>query len=458
VNSIHLHLDPALNRLEPEGYWLLVGKHEIHLTAASPSGIFYGTQTLRQLLPTAIFKTTPCPEMKWIIPGVEIEDAPRFAWRGVLLDVGRHFMPKDFILRMLDLLALHKMNTFHWHLTEDQGWRIEIKKYPRLTQVGARRKETLVGHANDSTQNKKFDGIPHQGFYTQAEIREVVEYARQRFITIVPEIEMPGHIQAALAAYPELGNTSQLLEVGTTWGINHHICNVEAGTIQFMQAVLSEVLDLFPGQYIHIGGDEVPTGEWRESPAAQKRLKELGLADETQLQGYFLRCMESFLHEHGRKLIGWDEILEDNLSREAAIMSWRCNGSDAIAANQDRQVVVASEKDLYLDHYQLQDKSQQPLAFGGYTPLSQVYQFEPVSAEILDENRKQILGVQAQLWSEYIPTPARMEYMAFPRLCAVAEIAWTNPKRKDYANFIQRLSRHEPRLDGLQVQYCQQNE
>ncbi len=361
-------------------------------------------------------------------------------------------------MRFLDLLALHKINTFHWHLTEDQGWRIEIKKYPRLTAIGAWRKETLAGHLDDPAKPRKFDGVPHGGYYTQEEIRQVVEYARQRFITIVPEIEMPGHAQAAIAAYPELGNTGQKLEVGTIWGVNRHVCNVEEGTIRFMQAVLAEVLGLFPGKFIHIGGDEVPTDEWRASPAAQKRVKELGLADETQLQGYFLRRMDSFIQENGRRLIGWDEILEDGLSPSAAIMSWRCNGSDVAAANAGRDIVVASSDDLYLDYYQLRDRHEQPLAIGGYTPLSKVYRFEPISKEIADDKRGHILGVQAQLWSEYIPAPAQVEYMAFPRLCALAEIAWTAPERKDYPGFFRRLALHQRRLENLEVNFCRRIE
>ena len=456
-NTIHLRLDADLARLGPEGYRLVVDNRTINVTASAPAGIFYAAQTLRQLLPEAIFKPLPTPGQKWDILAVEIEDSPRFAWRGAMMDVGRHFMPKEFILRFIDLMALHKLNTFHWHLTDDQGWRIEIKKYPRLTEVGAWRKETLIGHFNDPAP-RKFDGISHGGFYTQQEIREVVEYAQRRFVTILPEIEMPGHTQAAIAAYPELGNTGEQLEVGLLWGINRQVCNVEENTIQFMQSVLSEVLELFPGPFVHIGGDEVLTDEWRESPAAQKRLKELGLSDEAQLQGYFLRRMEDYLRAHGRRLIGWDEILGDGLSQSAVIMSWRGNGSDADAANAGHDVVTASSGDLYLDYYQLQNEREQPLAIGGYTPLSKVYQFEPMAESILAANRKHILGVQAQLWSEYIPTPARMEYMAFPRLCALAEIAWTPPQGKDYTGFVQRLARHQRRLDGLKVNYCKKIE
>ena len=457
-NTIYLHIDPGLTRLGPEGYRLVVGVHRVDAAAASPAGIFYATQTLRQLLPVAIFNSTPVSEVKWVIPSVEIEDAPRFSWRGALLDVGRHFMPKEFVLRFIDLLALHKMNIFHWHLTDDQGWRMEIKKYPRLTEVGAWRKETLVGHARDSAQGKEFDGMPHGGYYTQDEIREVVAFARRRFVTIVPEIEMPGHTQAAIAAYPELGNAPQPLEVSPTWGISPHVCNLDESTILFMQAVLGEALELFPGQYIHIGGDEVLVDEWCASAKAQKRLKELGLSDEAGLQSYFLQRMDKFLAEHGRKLVGWDEILDDDLSQNATVTSWRCNGSDVAAANAGRDVIVASEQDLYLDHYQLQDSQKQPLAFGGYTPLSRVYQFEPVSKEIVVEKRRHILGLQAQLWSEYIPTPSQMEYMAFPRLCALAETAWTNPERKDYSGFLRRLLLHKHRLAGLKVNYCEEIE
>jgi hexosaminidase len=457
-NAILLRLDPDLTRLGLEGYQLVAGSHSVEITAPAPAGVFYGLQTLRQLLLETIFSQTPLPEQKWDLPCVEIEDAPRFPWRGTMLDVGRHFMPKEFVLRFIDLMALHKLNLFHWHLTDDQGWRIEIKKYPRLTEVGAWRKESLVGHYNDSIDHPKYDGIPHGGFYTQDEIREVIEYARQRFITILPEIEMPGHAQAIIAAYPELGNTSEPLDVYKTWGINRHICNIEESTIQFMQDVLREVMDLFPSKLIHIGGDEVLTDEWRESPAAQKRMKELGLLDEHQLQSYFLRRIEDFLSAHGHRLVGWDEILEDGLSPTAVVMSWRCNGSDAEAANSGRDVIAAPYESVYLDYYQLQNKNEQPLSIGGYTPLSKVYQFEPVAESVSEQNRAHILGVQAQLWTEYMPTPTHVEYMAFPRLCALSEIAWTNPAQKNYADFIQRLVHHQNRLDNLKVNYCKKNE
>jgi len=457
-NAIHLRLAPGLEKLGTEGYRLTVREQVVNISASTPAGVFYGLQTLRQLLPEAIFSAATLPGQDWAIPCVEIEDAPRFGWRGTMLDVGRHFMPKEFVLRFIDLMALHKLNLFHWHLTDDQGWRIEIKKYPRLTEVGAWRTETLVGHYNDSTDHPKYDGVPHSGFYTQDEIREVVEYAQKRFITILPEIEMPGHAQAVIAAYPKLGNINEPLEVYKTWGINRHICNVEEGTIRFMQDVLSEVMDLFPGKLIHIGGDEVLTDEWRKSPAAQKRMKELGLSGEHQLQSYFLRRIEEFINARGHRLVGWDEILEDGLSPSAVVMSWRCNGSDAEAANAGRDVIAAPYESVYLDYYQLENKNEQPLAIGGYTPLGKVYQFEPLPESVSAQNQAHILGVQAQLWTEYMPTPTQVEYMAFPRLCAVSEAAWTVPQKKDYTDFVQRLARHENRLDLLKVNYCKKFE
>ncbi|HXG65660.1 MAG TPA: beta-N-acetylhexosaminidase, partial [Blastocatellia bacterium] len=365
ANSIILRIDPALSRLGDEGYRLEVTPQRVMIRAPKAAGAFYAVQSLRQLLPPAVYAKSAQKGVAWSMPCVSIEDYPRFPWRGAMLDVGRHFMPKEVVLKFIDLLALHKMNTFHWHLTEDQGWRIEIKKYPKLTQVGAWRKETRVGHENDK---KGFDGKPHGGFYTQAEIREVVAYARQRFINIVPEIEMPGHAQAAIAAYPELGNTGEKLEVSTVWGVHKNVFNVNEKTILFLQDVLTEVLALFPGKFIHIGGDEVPKDQWQASPQAQARIKELGLKDEHELQSYFIRRMDEFLTKRGRRLIGWDEILEGGLAPGATVMSWRGDKGGIAAARAGHDVVMAPNTHTYFDYYQAGPEGE-PLAIGGMLPL-----------------------------------------------------------------------------------------
>lgn len=341
-NTISLKLDASLARLGDEGYVLDVTPRRVTIRAPREAGIFYGVQTLRQLLPPPIFSSRAQPAVDWIIPGVHVEDQPRFRWRGAMLDVSRHFMPKDFVLSFIDVLALHKLNTFHWHLTDDQGWRIEIKKYPRLTQVGAWRKETRLGHERRSAHG--FDKMPHGGFYTQREIRDVVEYARQRHITVVPEIEMPGHAQAAIAAYPELGVTGEPREVWGRWGINANIFNPGEKTILFMQDVLSEVVELFPSQFIHVGGDEAIKDQWKASAEVQARLKELGLKDEHELQSYFIRRMDTFLTSKGRRLIGWDEILEGGLAPGATVMSWRGVKGGITAAKSGHDVVMAPQR------------------------------------------------------------------------------------------------------------------
>ncbi|MBM3789241.1 MAG: beta-N-acetylhexosaminidase, partial [Acidobacteria bacterium] len=317
-NAIELKLDAGLRRLGDEGYRLRVTDRKVEIRAPRPNGLFYGIQTLLQLLPAAVFRRGPVAGATWRIPAVEIEDYPRFPWRGGHLDVGRHFMPKEFVLKYIGLLALHKLNVFHFHLTEDQGWRMEISKYPKLTEVGAWRKDTML-----TVRPPTFSGQPHGGFYTQDDLREIVAFAADRFVTVVPEIEMPGHAQAAIASYPELGNTGERLEVGTSWGVIENVFNVEESTIRFLQDVLEEVMAVFPGRFIHIGGDEVPKKQWKESAGAQARMKELGLQNEEELQSWFIRRMDEFLTSKGRRLIGWDEILEGGLAPGAAVMSWR---------------------------------------------------------------------------------------------------------------------------------------
>lgn len=449
---VEFRIDPALSQLGKEGYILQVSPTLVLAKAAAPNGAFYALQSLRQLLPVALDSATPTAA-DWSLPCVEIQDQPRFSWRGSHMDVGRHFMPKAFVLKYLDVMARYKLNTLHWHLTEDQGWRIEIKKYPRLTEVGAWRKQTMVGHFEGIFEGLTYDGIPHGGYYTQDEVREVVAYARERFINVVPEIEMPGHSQAAIAAYPELGNTGKALEVAEVWGIYEPIYNANESTLLFLQDVLTEVMALFPSEFIHIGGDEAPKKQWQESPAAQARIRELGLKDEDELQSYFIRRMDQFLTAHGRRLIGWDEILEGGLAENATVMSWRGEAGGIAAANAGHDVVMAPTQYTYFDNYQSMDYDNEPLAIGGYVPLDVVYEYNPIPADIAPDKAHHVLGTQGQLWTEYIKTPEHLEYMAFPRLIALAETAWTPMDIKEYDAFLARLKMELSRLDLLKVNY-----
>lgn len=433
-------------RLPSEAYELAVAPGRIQLTAASEAGLFYAGQTLRQLLPVEIFDQDH-HAMDWTIPCVHITDAPRFGWRGAHLDVARHFMPLAFLKKFVDGLALHKYNVFHLHLTEDQGWRIQIKKYPLLTELGAWRETTRTGHERDA--DRSFDNKRHGGFYTADQLRELVAYAAARHITIVPEIEMPGHAQAAIAAHPELGNVPEELDVMPNWGISKHVFNAEEGTILFLQDVLAEVLDIFPGKYIHIGGDECPKDEWKSSPKMQARIKELGLGDEYELQSYFIRRMDTWLGARGRVLVGWDEILEGGLADSATVMSWRGEAGGIAAARAGHDVVMAPNTYTYFDYLQSVDKASEPLAIGGFLPLETVHGYEPIPKELTPQEASHVLGTQFQLWTEYMPVPEHVEYMTYPRACALAEVAWSMQSRPSYADFLQRLAVHEARLDKL---------
>ena len=446
--ALRLALNAELAHLGKEGYTLKVSQEAVEIQALAPVGVFYGAQTLRQILPTEIFSATPV-QRAWQVPELAIEDTPRFPWRGVMLDPARHLFPKQEILKFIDLLALHKMNILHLHLTDDQGWRIEIKQYPRLTEVGAWRKETVVGHA---LQPQGYDGTPHGGFYTQDELREIVAYAAARWITVVPEIDLPGHAQAAIAAYPELGVTGQPVEVATTWGIHPYLYNPDEQTLQFLRNVLSEVIDIFPGPFLHIGGDEAIKDQWEASPSVQARIRELELKDEHELQSWLLKRMEAFLAQHGRKLIGWDEILEGGLPQGATVMSWRGMDGGIAAAQAGHHVVMAPQTHVYFDHYQAHEPGE-PLAIGGYSPLSHVYAFDPIPEELTPEQARLVLGSQGTLWSEYIASVEHLEYMAFPRLIALSEVTWSPRERRDFASFCQRLATHEARLTHLQVNF-----
>ncbi|MCK6618496.1 MAG: beta-N-acetylhexosaminidase [Cyclobacteriaceae bacterium] len=436
---VKLEINTETNH-HPEGYRLTVNQNGITIQAGTAAGLFYGVQSFIQLAADAKQ-----------IPFVEIEDQPRFAYRGLHLDVGRHMFPVDFIKKYIDLMARFKFNRFHWHLTEDQGWRIEIKKYPKLQQIAAYRKETVVGHAGKS---KVYDGTPYGGYYTREEIKDVVEYARQRFITIIPEIELPGHSQAALAAYPELGCTGGPYEVATTWGVFENVyCAGKEETFNFLQDVLDEVVELFPSEYIHIGGDECPKASWKKCKHCQSRIKKEKLKDEHELQSYFIQRIEKYLNSKGRQIIGWDEILEGGLAPNATVMSWRGEAGGIEAAKQKHRVIMTPGNWCYFDHYQ-DTTATEPLAIGGFTPVREVYSYEPIPPQLTAQEATLILGAQANLWTEYIKTPAHAEYMAYPRACALAEVVWSDANSRDYANFVKRLKANRWLLDDLQVNYA----
>jgi hexosaminidase len=420
--------------LAPEAYLLTITQKGVLIQGGSPQGVFYGVQSLLQLIQQQSTGALPVE-----IPCVHIEDKPAFAYRGLLLDVGRHLFPVEFIKKYIDILAQYKMNRFHWHLTEDQGWRIEIKQYPKLQEIAAYRDQTLVGHLRESP--RVYDGKRYGGYYTQEEVKEIVQYAQDRFITIIPEIEMPGHAQAALAAYPELSCTGEDIKVKTEWGVSEEVYCPTEETFTFLENVLSEVMELFPSKYIHIGGDECPKTRWKESAFCQDLIQREDLEDEEGLQSYFIQRIEAFLNQNGRQIIGWDEILEGGLAPNATVMSWRGEEGGIQAAREGHDVIMSPTSHCYLDYYQSQHPDE-PLAIGGFLPLEKVYQYHPVPEALTEEEAKFILGVQGNLWTEYITTPEKAEYMAFPRALALAEVAWTQQDNKDQNGFIQRLEEH----------------
>lgn len=455
-NSIDLLIDDSTpvpdgqNVPKPtERYYLRVSNTRVVITSPTGQGLVYGIQTMRQLLPPQSISSEQVDDVEWAIPAVEIFDYPQFQWRGLHLDVGRHMFPVEFIKKFIDLLSFYKFNTFHWHLTEDQGWRIEIKKYPKLTEIGSQRAETPIPE-----NRHQGDGVPYGGFYTQDEVREVVAYAAERHITVVPEIEMPGHSVAVLAAYPELGCLGEGYEVRTRWGIADEVfCAGNDDVFELLENVLTEVLELFPGEFIHIGGDECPKVYWETCPKCQARIKAEGLADEHELQSWFIRRMEKWLNEHGRRLIGWDEILEGGLAPNATVMSWRGSQGGIDAANAGHDVVMSPNTYCYLDYYQGEDVDNEPAAIGGYLPLKNVYQFEVIPADIAPDKAHHILGGQGNVWTEYIPTSEQVEYMAYPRAIAISEVVWTHPDDRDYDAFEARLKKHLPYLEALNVNY-----
>ena len=434
--AVHLRIDQTVDSLGDEGYALTVDAGGVVIVGATSNGLFYGIQTLRQLIVQARYDTTRTAASGGArIPALQIHDRPRFRYRGMHLDVGRHMFPVSFIKKYIDTISMYKFNTFHWHLTEDQGWRIEIKKYPLLTEVGGFRKETMVEQNFDPYVG---DGTPYGGSYTQDEIREVVAYAAERYVTVIPEIEMPGHAKAALTAYPELACTDGPFEVRTTWGVDEDIYCPTETTFSFLEGVLTEVVELFPSEYIHIGGDEAPKQRWEESEAAQEVIRREGLADEHELQSYFVRRIERFLRDRGRRIIGWDEILEGGLAPGATVMSWRGVDGGIAAAQQGHDVIMTPTSHVYFDYYQA-DADDEPLAIGGFLPLEKVYSFEPVPSQLNERESQHVLGAQGNVWTEYMKTSDYVEYMAFPRALALAEVVWSPKSVKNWRNFAARL-------------------
>ncbi|MDD7561626.1 MAG: family 20 glycosylhydrolase [Parabacteroides sp.] len=420
----------------PEAYQLKVDANQVVISSPSEAGVFYGIQTLRKAVDVAEGSNVE-------LPAVEIKDQPRFGYRGMMLDVGRHFFSMDEIKTYIDMMALHNINRFHWHLSEDQGWRIEIKKYPKLTEIGSMRKETVIGH-----NSGKYDGKPYGGFYTQEQAKEIVAYAAERYITVIPEIDLPGHMQAALAAYPELGCTGGPYEVWTQWGVSDNVlCAGNDQTIQFIKDVLAEIVEIFPSEYIHVGGDECPKVKWSTCPKCQARIKALGLKSdnkhtkEERLQSYVIHEAEEFLNSKGRKMIGWDETLEGGLAPNATVMSWRGEAGGIEAAKQHHDVVMTPNTYLYFDYYQSKDTETEPMAIGGYLPIERVYSYEPMPKSLSPEEQKYIVGVQANLWTEYIPDFKQVQYMVLPRMAALCESQWCAPEKKNYEAFLQRVSR-----------------
>jgi hexosaminidase len=439
VGDILLTTAGANPDLGAEGYALSVKPEIVVIRANQPAGLFYGVQTFRQLVVPGVAN----------IAAVDIIDSPRFPWRGIMLDVGRHLYSLDFIKRLIDILALNKLNVLHWHLTEDQGWRIEIKKFPRLTEIGSRRSASPVPGDHET-----LDGKPYGGYYTQVDVKEIVSYAASRYITVVPEIEMPGHSLAALAAYPELGCTGGPYQVRTYWGIEKDVyCAGNEQVYTFLTDVLDEVFALFPSMFIHIGGDECPKERWEQCPKCQDVIHRNHLADEHELQSYFIRRIEAFIQSRGRRLIGWDEILEGGLAPNASVMSWRGVEGGIQAIKQGHDVVMTPTNHCYLDYYQSEEINQEPPAICGYLPLEMVYAYEPIPVECNPEEAKHILGTQGNLWTEYIPTPEQAEYMLFPRACALAEVGWSKPEVRNYSDFRRRLAYFLPILHRMGVNY-----
>ena len=469
TNVIFLGIDEDGSHSK-EGYKLIVNELGMEAKANTGAGLFYAVQSIIQLLPTS-----GASGLADGVPSVSIVDTPAFGYRGVMLDAGRHFWPVEYVKEFIDYLALHKINNFHWHLTEDQGWRIEIKKYPLLTRVGSKRNGTIIGRYPGKGNDNKEDG----GFYTQKEVKEVVAYAAERFINVVPEIEMPGHASAAIAAYPWLScfpkektvipdnmiseKTKQgqaaggIKYVQETWGVfNDVYCAGNDSTFRFVEDVLNEVVKLFPSKIFHIGGDECPKENWKRCPSCQHRMASLGLKDEHELQSYFIQRVEKLLAAHGKSLIGWDEILEGGLAPNAMVMSWRGEKGGIEAANQGHYVIMTPNSHFYMDHKQR--RNEDSVTIGGYSPLQRVYSYHPIPNAISHDKRGYILGAQANLWTEYVGNTAKLEYMLFPRMAALSEVLWTIPEKKSWENFRQRINTQEQRYQLWKINYAREVE
>ncbi|HEV2640735.1 MAG TPA: beta-N-acetylhexosaminidase [Actinocrinis sp.] len=449
-NAISFRL--AAHDLGAEGYRLSVRPGEVTVEAGGPAGAFYAAQTLRGLLPPAAYRRSAIGGQTWRLPCGTVADTPRFGWRGVMLDVARHFLPKQDVLRFIDLAAMHKLNMLHLHLTDDQGWRIEIRRYPKLTEVGGWRRESPLGDRRRGLA----DGRPHGGYYTQDDLREIVAYAADRYITVLPEIDVPGHTRAAIAAYPELGNVDLPdcpadPEVATTWGIHDQVLNAEQATVDFLCHVFDEVMDLFPGRWIGVGGDECPTAEWAASPRARARMSELGLTGPDEIRGWYTARLAEHLARNGRTLFGWDEICEVDLPPGAVVASWRGVDGAVTAAGQGHEVVLCPEEQVYLDYRQA-DGADEPIPVGTVSSLAHVHAFDPVPAALGPEGARHVLGAQSNIWTEHMDSARVIDYMAFPRLCAFAETVWTGPGQ-DHQGFLRRMGDHEQRLDALGVEY-----
>ncbi len=467
--AIQLKLDTSI--LEDEGYTVSVTSQKIIVAGKTAKGVFYGIQTLRQLLPTAKVSTK-----NFTIPAVKIQDYPRFSYRGMHLDVGRHIFPLDFIKKYIDLIAMHKMNTFHWHLTEDQGWRIEIKKYPKLTEIGSKRYGTIKGRFHKEAGN---DETEYGGFYTQEEIMEVVKYAKERHVSIIPEIELPGHASAAIASYPflscfpneptfvtnNMGSKAGKLAqtngtpkiVQETWGVFDDVfCAGNEKTFEFLENVLNEVIPLFPSEYIHIGGDECPKSNWKRCSNCQKRIQENQLADEHELQSYFIQRIEKYLNAKGKKIIGWDEILEGGLAPNATVMSWRGEKGGIEAAKQHHDVIMTPGTHCYFDKYQVdtKDQAKEPLAIGGFLSIEKVYNYNPIPDELAPDEKKYVLGAQGNVWTEYMKTTDYVEYMILPRMTALSEAVWSPFETKNWNGFKARLNTMKLRYEALGLKYA----
>jgi len=443
TNAIVLRIVKPDGALGAEGYRLTVDSSEVYIEAATSAGLFYGIQTFRQMLPPSAFGTTPVQDFTCGVQGIEVVDSPRFGWRGMMLDVSRHFFSKDEILKLLGTMAEHKLNLLHWHLTDEPGWRIEIKRYPNLTKLGSLQ--------NYDTFRKPLDGQNHGGYYTQKEIREVVAYAKKLHITIVPEIEMPGHSVAAIASYHELGVWNNPPQANP-WAVESSNLNTEDSTIRFYENVLDEVMKLFPSTWIHVGGDEVDKGPWRRNARTQELMKQRSLKDENELQSWFIRQIDAYLTAHGRRLIGWDEILEGGLAKGATVMSWRGIDGGIAAARSGHDAVMSPTSHMYFDFYQSRQKDE-PRAIGGFLPLERVYSYEPIPSALNPDEAKHILGVQANIWAEYIAKSSHMEYMAWPRGCALSEVAWSPKDARNWPSFQLRLKGDLLRFDSEQMNY-----